>query len=601
MLSAGRPYYERSSPTLLADEPANDDGPQKPAPDWLGWQDLYLHLEARRSAMWNWRLPWWEVNGEIARYLLPRRWQAFVTANTFDRGRRRDANIVDSTATLDGQTSAGGLMSVLSDQDRPWYKIGPAQPGLELDRAGQIWFDDLTERLRYVQAESNFYESLAQEYEDLIFFGTGVAIDYEDGDDIFQSQNPCAGEFFLASGSDLSSESLYVDDRRTVAQIVEMFGLENCSGEIRQRWMEKGGALETEFVVAHAIEPNFAIEKKGGGKCGQIPGGFTWREVYWVLGKAGEGPLSIAGFHEKPHSVMGWHKQSNDPYFRGPGWTALGDTIQLQLETRQKAEALEKLIRPPMGADPALKNEPHSIKPGQITYYDTSTGKKGFHSLFEVKPDIAAITADIMDIRTRIGRALHADLFRVIQQVSLNTKRDVSATEIDALRQELLMQLGPMIGRVYKYGIRPRFARQLSIMERRGLLPPRPPSVRGMPLKLEFISMLTLAQRASATGAIERTFGFTGNIAGAYPQAKDVLDPDEAIREYADLRGMPSRIVRAPQVVQAMRDAQAKQAQAAAATQAAMAAVQGAQVLSKTDAGGGQSGLAAILGSAGNQ
>ena len=49
----------------------------------------------------------------------------------------------------------------------------------------------------------------------------------------------------------------------------------------------------------------------------------------------------------------------------------------------EKAEFLEKCVRPPMGADVELKNEPASIIPGSITYVNTSSGKKGFFPLFD--------------------------------------------------------------------------------------------------------------------------------------------------------------------------------------------------------------------------
>lgn len=593
-MESSRPFYERASPTLLSEQPAEIG--DRPKPKLVeGWPDLYTHLEARRNALYTWRLSWWNHWAEIARYELPRRYHAFITTNTYDRGARRDWNIVDNTATLDGETCAAGMMSGLTDPDRPWLQIGPGIPGFQLDRQGQMWFDDVTERLRYVQAENNFYDSLAQMYEDLVFFGNGVTIDYEDEDDIFTCRNPCAGEYYLGAGFDFADETLYVEERRTVDQIVGMFGLENCNGDIRRFWEQKGGGLEQEFIVCHAIEPNFAIAARNGSEVGQVPGGFTWREIWWTLGNAGEGPLSATGFHEKPFAVARWHTVSNDAYARGPGTTGLGDAIQLQLETRQKAEALEKVIKPPMGADPALKNEPASIKPGMITYYDTSTGKKGFHPLFEVRPDLASISADIGLIQQRIGRTFHADLFRMIQALG-ERRSDITATEIDALRAEQTMQLGPVINRTYT-AIRDRVRRQLAILDRRGLLPRRPASLRRVPVKIDFVSMLTLAQRATAIGRIRGTFAFVQEISPVYPQAKDNLDVDEAVREVADLTNLPSRIVRSLADVQKDRNQQAQAAQAQAMAQTAAAGVQGAQVMSQTPTGG-DTALSALLGKA---
>ena len=582
-LSASNPYYFNASPTLLSQEPANlNEKQESKGPRFEGWPALYRHLEARLAAEKTWRLSWWRHWGDIARFELPRRYHAFITENDYNRGIRRDGAILNDTATLDGQTCAGGIMTVCTDPDREWLKLGPGIPGLQLDRAGQMFFDDLTERLRYIQDETNFYESLSQFYEDEVFFGTGVAIDYEDKDNVFVSRNPCAGEFCLTSGADNENQSLYVEERRTVAQIVEMFGLENCPEDVKQQWVQKGGALEQERVVGYAIEPNFAISDDQNGAVGRLPGDFTWREVYWLIGKSGNGPLSVAGFREKPFAAAQWHRVSNDPYGRGPGSTVLGDVIELQILVARQAELVEKLVRPPMAAPVSLKNEPHSIKPDQITYYDASTGAPAFKPIFEPNGQaLAAINASIEAVEERIHRGMHADLFRMIEQLQENVKRDVTATEIDALREERLMQLGPVIGRVYRYGIKPRIKRQLGIMHRRGLWPQVPQSLKGVPLQIDFISMLTLAQRAGSVSSIERTFAFLQSIEAVpqFQQAADVLDADEAVREVASLRGTASRIVRSANGVRLMRNQRQQQQAAATAAQTALAATQGAKNL----------------------
>lgn len=570
--------YTRAGPALLALQPANSDAPPQADPTW---PPLYQHLEARMTALRQWRLSWWEHWAEIARYMLPRRYHAFVTANLYDRGLRRDWSIVDPTATLAGQICAAGMMSGITDPDRAWLNLAPAPPGFQLDRQGQIWLDDLMDRLRYVQAESNFYDSMAQLYEDLVFFGTAPVIDYEDADDIFHAFNPCAGEYFLASGYDFSDETLYREFYLTIAQIVEMFGIENCDEDIRRAWQQKGAALEQEVVMAHAIEPNFAVEGASGlGAVGQVPGGFTWREAYWLRGRSTTRPLSLSGFREKPFAVARWNTVSNDAYGRGPATDALGDTIQLQLETRRKAEAVEKVVRPPMGADPALKNQPASTRPGAITYINTQTGQKGMWPLYEVKPDIGALIGDIEQIQERIGRTFFNQLFAMIQQLRDETKERVTATEIDALREEKLLLLGPVIGRIHG-ALKERVRRQLAIMGRRGLIPPKPPSLRGVPLKIEFISMLTLAQRAAATASIERSFGFAGQLSAVDPEVIYQLDAKEAVREYAQMLAVPARIIRgAAQAKQLAAQARVKAA-AAEGAQAAMAAAQGAKTLAQ--------------------
>ena len=79
----------------------------------------------------------------------------------------------------------------------------------------------------------------------------------------------------------------------TVAQIVEMFGVENCPPDINSLWRTKGSALETERIIAHAIEPNFPLAGVGDSDIVVVPGGYPWREIYWVYGGANDRPLSV--------------------------------------------------------------------------------------------------------------------------------------------------------------------------------------------------------------------------------------------------------------------------------------------------------------------
>lgn len=571
-----QPYYTQASATLLAQMPADPDETTADASEVKEWETLFEHCESRYQSLLTWRLSVWTTWGQIARYMLPRRFYLWQTQDQYSQGLRQDFAIVDRTATLAGEVCAAGLMAGITDPDRPWVRLGPAIPDFQLDKEGEMWFDDLTERYRYVLANCGFYDSQAQHFEDLVFFGNAPVIDYEDADNIISCRNPCAGEYLLGNGFDNGTEIFYEEIRQTITQTVEMFGVENCPNDILKMWRQKGGALQKENIIRHAIEPNFAIERSDGTSVGQIPGGFTWREVWWVAGRKNEKPLSMAGFHEQPFAVSRWNLQGNEAYARGIGENMLGDTIQLQLETRQKAESIEKVNRPPMGGDVSLQNLPMSTNPGKITFFNTANGgEKKFFPLYEIKPDINAIVADIAQIQARIQRTAYNNIFQMMENLRDETKGNVTATEIDALRAEGLMQMGPVIGRIYT-ALGQRVKRHLSIMARRGLIPPKPPSLRGVPMKIEFVSMLTAAQKATSTAAIERSIQFAGAVSAVYPEAKFNVNPDEAIREFNQGIGAPSRILRSPQEVKKMVAAATKASQNA---QMASAAVQGAGVL----------------------
>lgn len=594
-------FYERSSNALLARMPAEATTEERPRLDPV-WGDYYSHLEAELGIMRNWRWSWWTHWGLLAQYLLPRRYHYLITANTTTRGRMLNHEIVDSTGTLAMRTCAAGMMSGLTSPNRPWFRLRSAVPNFVPDQAAQMWFEDVAERIRFVHAESNFYDSLAQMYEDLCTFGTAPVIDYEDDEDIIRCYNPVAGEFFLGVGSDFRNQVFDREFTLTVSQIVDMFSLENCPPEIQQLWVEKGASLHVERVVCHSIEPNYAIRGKAGGPVRIVDAKWPWREVYWLRGVQGSRPLSVRGFNEQPHVTPRLYVTSNDPYGRSFAMDALPDIMQLQLMTKREAEAIEKMVRPPLVGDSSLRNEPSSTLPGHITFVNgLENGRPGLKPIFEISPDLGAFENAKLQVQARIKEAFFNDLFKMI--ASLDSVERRTATEIDARREEKLVLLGPVIERLQNEGLSPRIRRHVAIMDRKGLLPPVPPSLRGVPVEIEYVSMLAIAQRAAATAGIERTVGFAGSLAagqqgrpGVAPEVLDNFDFDEMIRLYGDLIGASQRIWKDPKIRDQERAQRAQQQQDMQAAQTAMAGVQGAQVLSQTPVGAGNTALDMILG-----
>ena len=73
------------------------------------------------------------------------------------------------------------------------------------------------------------------------------------------------------------------------------------------------------------------------------------------------------------------------------------------------------------------------------------------------------------------------------------------------------------------------------------------------------------AQKAVATGAIERFWQFGGQIAALKPEAADRLDPDGTMEAYADMTGLPSGVMvdRKQALIARQQRAQAQAKQAA--------------------------------------
>ena len=452
----------------------------------------------------------------------------------------------------------------------------------------KTWLAEVQKRMARVFAESNFYNALAVMYGDLGAFGTAPMDIYEDFDDVIRCYNNAAGEYFLANGPRQNVTTKYREFVLTVAQVAEQFGVSNCSETVQGAMRTGGAMLAREVKIGHGIEPNSSM----------LPGapgidGMPYREIYWELGSGQNYVLRIKGFQECPFIAPRWDIIGNDAYGRSPGMDALGDIKALQVEQKRKAQAIDKHVNPPMIADVSLRNEPASMIPGGVTYVSTTSGV-GFKPAYEIAPDFSGLAEDIKEVQERIKTTFFNDLFMMISQ--LDTVR--TATEIDARKEEKLIQLGPVLERFENEALDPAIDRTFNIMLRGKLLPPIPQvlAVKGSHIKVEYVSMLAEAQKAVSTAAIERLAAFVGNITAVDPHAIDNIDTDEAIDTYADLLGVDPKILRSAAKVQAIRDAKMKAVQQQQQMQQTMAGVQGAQTLSQTDVGGGANALQVMLG-----
>lgn len=594
-----RPAYIDMGPSLLAKQPVGKD--PKMIPDDIKWGQIFAHCESRLGSLRTWRYSWWAYWSSLAQFFMPRRYHWLVVANRMNRGNPINDAIIDSTGTLALETCASGMWSGLTNPARPWIKLESALPWVKLEADGQAWVDDTEQRISTVLAQSNFYNQMAQAFQDLALFGTAPFVIYEDFEDVIRLYLPCAGEYYLGAGARLSVDTFYREFTYTVAQIVEMFGIDNCPPEIVTKWGEGGASLDREYIVAHAIEPNFAIKNKATGKneIKVVPAIFTYREVYWLKGIKTPKPLSLAGFRTKPFAAMRWSTVSNDAYGRSPCMVALGDNKQVQLETRRKAEFIEKLVRPPMGANPELKNEPSSIIPGNITYTNTENGKKGFWPLFEVQPAaLAPMVQDIKDVNARIEKALFVDVFMAITQMQgVQPRNELELTKRDL---ERLQKLGPVIELV-EAELRVALERVMDIMERRKMLAPKPKSLHGVPIKISFLSIMRIAQQSATSVGLKDFFATMGGMSSA-AKAAGLPDPlrkvnlDKATEKFASAMNVPADILFSDQEVQEHDKAREAAQQQAQAPAQAMAGVQAAKTLSETQLPGGNSALGAMLG-----
>jgi hypothetical protein len=602
-------WLEQASPETLSKQPIKaSKNPPKEKISEKDWSVLRGHLESNLAMLRTWRDSWWIQNySDLARYILPRRsiWLTqsaggIPSPNTMTRGLEINNNILDPTATFAARVCAGGIVSGLCSPSRPWFKLVPAMKETQLDDEARQWLDTVEDLVYRVLARSNWYSAITQEIEDLVVYGTSVNIIYEDAKDLIRCYTPCVGEYYLSSSATMRVEELNRVFVMTVSQMVDMFGLDNCSPDVQKLWSEKGGSLTTERLVAHSIAPNYAVGDQGSG-VGRIKGDFAYREVFWMYGGGTKYPLSMRGYMESPFTATRWSTQSNDAYGRSPGMDILPDVIQLQVMTERKAEGVEKGLRPPLIANAELKNHPQSQLPGMVTYLNEVSAGKGMRSIYEQQFELNYITQDIAAIQQRIKVGLFNDLFMLI--ISGEPMTEKTATEITAKVSEKIAIIGPVIDNLLG-GLQQKLQRVFAILQRKKMIAPKPKSLQGDPLDVSFISALAIAQKAANLTGAESLVKMAGGLAQlGKPEALDPLDVDFILRDYQSMLGVKEQYLHGPGFVAHVREQRAAQQQQqqklAAMNSMADTASKGASAasdLSDVDVGSGQNAVQAMLG-----
>ncbi len=507
---------------------------------------------------------------ELSDFILPRSSRFLMS----DRNRSsRNTKIVDPTATLADRTLSSGMLSGITSPTRPWFALTTPDPALMEFGPVKYWLEVVKNRMNDVMNKSNWYQSLPIVYSQLGTFGTTAMALLEDDEDVIRTHPFPIGSYYLSNSDRLQVDTVYRKFSMTCRQLVQRFGLGSVSDSVKSAWESQ--QYEQWFDVVHAVEPNI---NRDTGKLDSKNKRVS--SVYFECGGDSDKLLSEKGFDDMPIMAPRWDINGEDVYGSScPGMIALGGVKALQLEQRRKAQAIDKLVNPPMVGPTSLKNQRASLLPGEITYVDQVSGQTSYQPAYAINPHISELVEDIQDTRALINSSYFVDLFMMLQNV--NT-RSMPVEAVVEMKEEKLLMLGPVLERLNDEFLDPSIDRIFNIMARKNMFPPPPKELAGMPLRVEYTSVMAQAQKSVGIGSIERFVGFVGGLAQANPAAMDKLNVDQAIDDYGNMVGVPATIIATEEQVSSIREERQKQQQQQQAMAQSMAAVQGAKTLSET-------------------
>ncbi len=541
-----------------------------------GVKEKLKALEARRSGMdsdFNYVRPIYE---EIRDIMQP-------TRGRFEVGERRrsasyNKRIIDSAAQKAHRTLVSGLMAGVTSPSRPWFKLGVYDRGAQEDFEVKQWLHVVQMRMYDVIRASNTYRMFSQCYSDLGLFGVFGGLMVGDFENVIHTHAFPVGLYRLGEDGKSRMNQLHYSCQKTVGQLVQEFGVENVSNGTYRAY--KSNNLHQPVTINHAIEQRLERDPMS-----SMAKDMPMASFYWEAGETGKF-LAEGGYGI--NNILGprWDQVDNEVWpTQWPALLALGDSVQLQVQHRDKAQAIQYSYKPPMIAGAGFKKRYRNI-PGGVTTMDTTNLQQGgLRPAVEVRPDVGALMADINETRNRISSAFFEDLFLM---TSMSDRRQVTATEIAERHEEKLIVLGPVLESLDYELLSKVIEATFHYMVEADIVPDAPEALVGMPIKVEYVSLLAQAQKAVGVAAIERTLGFAGSLAQLKPDVIDNLDGDAMLREFVDQVGPPPNTLTAPDEVAQIRQGRAQQAQQEQMVESAEPIANAAKLISEANARGAE-------------
>lgn len=520
----------------------------------------------RYQRMKNTRGTWESHWDEIAERVLPR-----SAEFTGDRtaGDKRTQKVFDATSGLALERFAAAVESLLTPRGAKWHTLRASD--VDLNQVPEVagYFDAVENILfhyRYAP-RSNFSSQMHESYMSLGAFGTGGVYIDEMATEGFRYRSVHLADLFIAENEHGIIDTVYRRMNCTARQAMLMFPDGSFSKELRDKADDNP---DERVELIHVVAPRSDRDaSKRTRENMQFGSGY-----YEVRTKS---LIEEGGFNNFPYIISRYVTTSREVYGRSPAMLVLPDIKMLNQMSRVTIRAGEKVVDPPLLIADDGVILPVNTRAGGATFARLDGRQQPPIQPLNTggRPDIGE---DMMERRRRtINDAFLVTLFQILVD-----SPQMTATEVLQRAQEKGALLAPTVGRQQSEMLGPLIEREIAILADQGLLPPVPEALQDAEYKIEYVSPLSRAMKSEEGVGILRTLEMVQPIAAVDPSVMDNFDFDEITRVLSDVNGVPQRILKSPEDIDAQRQARAQQQQMQqmldAAPQAADAALKVSQI-----------------------
>ena len=511
-------------------------------------KDLRARFEHIKAA----RTPYEKEWRDLRDYIEPDCGRFETTSLQYAARDDRWEKIIDPCATDAADALAAGMLGGMTSPARPWFQLTTMNADLDESYDVKAWLSEVTEVLQMIFAQADVYQALHQAYLELAVFGTACIVALPSGSSVIHLEPLTVGEYWIATDDEGKVSTMYHQYSMTAEQMIRHFGRDAVSQDVRDCF--DNNKRQQRFAVIQAIEPR---EDRDPEKIDQL--NMPWRSVHFQYSTkdAVDKPLLVEGFTHFPALCPRWLVKAGAVYGTGVGAKALPLVKTLQGQQVDASYGIGYMARPPVQMPAALEGQEHDLRPGGIVYVARVGQDNMIQPAMNVNFNLQHLDLVMQRGEKKIESMFFKDLFLMLSNSARDTR---TAYEVEQLQQEKMLMLGPVLERVHGELLSPLISAAYDDAEEAGKIPPPPESVVGAGLSVNYISVLALAQKASALNGYTNFMQMVSAIAQAFPDANagDLLDVDAFLRRLADMLGIDPKLLRNEEVIAQIRDSRSQ-------------------------------------------
>lgn len=444
---------------------------------------------------------------------------------------------------------ASGMQSGLTSKARQWFLLGHPDPELNRYQPVREWYGNVQEVLEGIFRRSNIYTAFLHTYNEMAAFGQGALAMYSHPERTLHCRTHTVGTYYMSNNIDGEIDTFFYTEWLTSSQLHEEFGQDRLPTDVKDAYDNSN--YEQRFEVVHGF---FRHPEKYGLRIRPF---HNVASVHFLARASQEdGFLRESGYRTWPIMTPRWDVIDTDVYGWSPTRDVIDDIKMVMAMERDALKGTAKAVNPPWRIPPELDRRGLDTRPGALNPV-SAMGEHAVAPLFTQMPNLQQLQYKIDAVKQDIRDGYYNSLFLALLT---QDNPQMTAREVAERHEEKLLMLGPVLERIHMELLDPAIDRAFVLAWDAGLIPPPPKELEGQPTQVEYVSILSQAQKAVGVNRIEQSIGFLGSMAQMYPEARHLLDPVKTFKEYNTMIGAPATIMRSPdeydKIVQQERQAQ---------------------------------------------